>query len=367
LAPKILYFIQLPPPIHGVSSMNKLIFNSDLVNQGIEKELLEIRFSNKLNQLRRLNLRKLIQFFRLVLELSRRINKFRPDFIYFSIMPVGKGFWRDLLFVIVIKTYGIKTIYHLHNRGIARNSKRFLMRRLYQFVFKNSYIIHLSEGLMDREIKSIDIKGIKRFVVPNGVKNKDTEGTRETGIVNLLYLSNLFPQKGIFDLIEMYSELVLNHNKIHLNIVGGFPYSSTHKKVVKRIKELDLESRISLLGPKYGKHKSKEFLKAHLFIFPTSFKQECFPLVVLEAMNYGLPVVASIEGAIPEILEHGQDGFVISLENRSDFIKKIEDLILDPELRETIGNNARKKFLEKYTDEKAESMIREIFVEEILN
>ena len=186
-------------------------------------------------------------------------------------------------------------------------------------------------------------------------------------MVNLLYLSNLFPQKGVFDMIGMFNDLALKYDHIHLNIVGGFPYSTTHKNVVRKINELELESKISLLGPKYGRHKSKEFQKAHLFVFPTSFKQECFPLVILEAMSYGLPVVASSEGAIPEILDNGVNGFVISLDKRAEFITKIEHLIRDHKLRETIGNNARKKFLEKYTDELVEKRMREIFENEILN
>ena len=168
-------------------------------------------------------------------------------------------------------------------------------------------------------------------------------------------------------MIGMFNELVLKYDHIHLNIVGGFPYLTTHSKVIKLIKELGLESRISLLGPKYGKQKSREYQKAHLFVFPTSFQQECFPLVILEAMNFGLPVVASTEGAIPEIIENGIDGFVISMDKRMEFISRIEELIMDQKLRERIGSNARKKFLEKYTDELVEKKVREFFENEILN
>ena len=53
---KILYFIQLPPPVHGVSTINDLIYRSDAINENIDKQLVEIKFSNELGELRRTTL-----------------------------------------------------------------------------------------------------------------------------------------------------------------------------------------------------------------------------------------------------------------------------------------------------------------------
>ena len=345
--------------------MNKLIYNSETINRSITRELLQIRFSDNLNQLRKFNILKLIRMFRLVFDLIQKIRNFRPDFVYFSFMPVGKGLWRDLIFVMVLKVFGIKTIYHLHNKGIARNSRRIFMRNIYRYVFKNSIVIHLSEKLMKNEIDALNIKGIQRFIVPNGIKVMKQNLHNRDGVVNLLYLSNLFPQKGVFEMINMFSELVSRHDNIHLNIVGGFPDVRIQRKVEKKIRERELESHITMVGPKYGKKKIKEFQKAHLFVFPTAFRQECLPLVILEAMNFGLPVVASDEGAIPEIIEDGVDGFVKSLEDHDEFVKTIEKLILDKDLRAKIGAGARLKFRKNFTDKQVETKMAEIFEKEM--
>jgi len=59
----ILYFIQLPPPVHGVSLVNNFVYQNALINENIEKHLLEIKFSDEISELRRTTLRKIIYFF----------------------------------------------------------------------------------------------------------------------------------------------------------------------------------------------------------------------------------------------------------------------------------------------------------------
>ena len=121
---RILYFIQLPPPVHGVSVINHQIFSSDIINKDIDKLLLEIKFSDRFDQLRRLSMNKILKFFRLCLQLITIIIKKKPDWIYFSFMPVGSGFFRDALFVLIMRIFQKKIIFHIHNRGIAVNAKK---------------------------------------------------------------------------------------------------------------------------------------------------------------------------------------------------------------------------------------------------
>ena len=96
---KILYLIQLPPPVHGVSSINEFVYQNARINENMEKHLLEIKFSNDISELRKTTLSKIMHFFKLLLHLRNTLKQINPDYVYFSIMPVGKGFWRDLLFV----------------------------------------------------------------------------------------------------------------------------------------------------------------------------------------------------------------------------------------------------------------------------
>ena len=88
---------------------------------------------------------------------------------------------------------------------------------------------------------------------------------------------------------------------------------------------------------------------ADIFAYPT--RQDAFPLVILEAMNFGLPIISTKEGAIPEIIENGITGFIIEKGDSKDLAAKLEILIENESLRKLLGDAAKEKFLQKYTDE----------------
>jgi len=362
-----LYFIQLPPPVHGVSVINKLIYISQTINLGFETHLLEIRFSNKIDQLRRLNFKKIYEFIRLAVRLIRSIQTIQPNIVYFSFMPVGKGLFRDLFFVIIIKWYKITPVYHLHNKGIARNSDRWIMKKIYQYVFRDSYIIHLSKKLYENEFSNLKLDNVKYRIVPNGIHlREDGKVKRQYQGINLLYLSNLFPQKGIFNLIGIFKNIEKKIPNVVLSIVGGFPYRKTQRQVIELLKENNLEKKIILKGPKYGKNKTFEYNNADIFVFPTSFNQECFPLVILEAMQAGLPIIASDEGAISEIIEDGINGVILKDWTIDSFSERLTELIRDSELQMRLGTNAKKRFMEFYTIHHLDKNMRDFFEEEFL-
>lgn len=364
---KILYFIQLPPPVHGVSIINKQVFESDVINRGIEKFLLEIRFSSRLSQLRRLTFHKILQLIILAFRLARRLNDLCPDFIYFSIMPVGKGFWRDLIFIIIIKLFHVTPVYHLHNKGIEKRSRFLLMKWIYRFVFRNSLVIHLSEKLIEKEIINLGVKNIRTRTIPNGIKKVIIpENRNKPDRFNILYLSNLFPGKGFHELIEVFGKLARGNSDIYLYIVGGFPYLGIRKKIKKQVLKSGLSDRIFIKGPRYDEDKLKIYGEADIFVFPSFFRQECFPLVILEAMQAGLPVITTREGAIPEIIDNETNGIIINQKDNEALEYQINRLINDKNLRYDLGLAAREKFNENFTLEHFEKNMRNFFEQELI-
>ncbi len=76
---RILYFIQLPPPVHGVSVINKIIFNSNKINDGFEKKLIQICFSKDIRNIRRYTPEKLFSLIKLSFKLIQAIIIFKPS------------------------------------------------------------------------------------------------------------------------------------------------------------------------------------------------------------------------------------------------------------------------------------------------
>ncbi|HBF87653.1 MAG TPA: hypothetical protein DDX39_03335 [Bacteroidales bacterium] len=357
---KILYFVQLPPPIHGVSTINQYVFESKIINEDLEKHFLEIKFSNHISELKQFNIAKIFSFIWLYIKILYTLIRVKPEYVYFSLMPIGKGFYRDFLFVILIKLFRCKLIYHLHNSGIADNSKNKYWKFFYTITFNNSNVIMLSNNLLNSEFKNLKLKNTHFFVVNNGVESIEyIERNKSNDELNILFLSNLFPEKGLFILLNVFKNLHQTNSKIRLNIVGD-NYLNEKEKVNNYVHENSLESVVSYHENIYGKDKATFFETADIFAFPSLL--ECFPLVLLEAMQYKLPIVCFDVGGVSEIVENEKNGFVQPLGNESAFQAKLELLISDVQLRIKLGNAARKTFDSKFTKNIFEREMRKVFV-----
>ncbi len=113
-------------------------------------------------------------------------------------------------------------------------------------------------------------------------------------------------------------------------------------------------------GKKYGRDKEAYFLGADMFVFPTYYPNECFPLVLLEAMQHGLPCVSTTEGGIPGIIDEGETGYLTEKHDCQALADKIEHLCLHAEARRSMGDKGRRKFLREFTLGRFEERMAEI-------
>ena len=100
---------------------------------------------------------------------------------------------------------------------------------------------------------------------------------------------------------------------------------------------------------------------ADIFVFPTL--NEAFGLVLLEAMEYGIPCVGTNEGGIKDIIDDGHTGFIVPKGDVQAFVTAIEKLIADSSLCETMGKTGCLKFKQNYT----ESMFEQTMLECLKN
>ena len=84
------------------------------------------------------------------------------------------------------------------------------------------------------------------------------------------------------------------------------------------------------------------------FVLPTRYKNECFPLSILEAMGAGIPVISSNEGAIEEIVDNNKCGQVIDNLSPENLSEALIRYINDPQLAMLHGENAKRKFENNY-------------------
>ena len=100
--------------------------------------------------------------------------------------------------------------------------------------------------------------------------------------------------------------------------------------------------------------------KADIFVFPTYYHNECFPLVLLEAMEHGKACISTNEGGIPDIIKDGENGLIAERQDAESLADCIQRLLDNPELCRQMGENGRKKFHEHFTNEVFEKTMVEV-------
>ena len=116
------------------------------------------------------------------------------------------------------------------------------------------------------------------------------------------------------------------------------------------------------MGPKYGEEKQAILEKADVFVFPTFYENECFPLVLLEAMSHSLPIVTTDEGGIPDIVQDGVSGIICKRQDPVSVADALMLLIKDPALRREMGEAGRKRLENLFTEEMFDNKMKEILL-----
>jgi glycosyltransferase involved in cell wall biosynthesis len=131
-------------------------------------------------------------------------------------------------------------------------------------------------------------------------------------------------------------------------MLAGRPASEKYLAELKSyIKDNGLEKNVRIIGPVYGKEKDRFLKEADLMVFPTN--KDTFPIVNIEAMMWGIPVISSPRGAIPEIIRDGVNGYIVDPNNLPLLVDRVLTLVRDPELRKRMGMEGERLFKENYS------------------
>jgi len=325
----VLFMGRFYPPMHGAAKMNGLYYNVLKKNYKIKK--IKINYSDSIDQIGRFNLKKIFGIFIVFSKLLYQLIVFKPDMIYFEIAPKGLAFFRDSIYVLMCKLFREKILFSLHASGISNGINSEFKKKYYKFIFRKTKIVLLSK-LLYFDIKDIfDKKDV--YFLGNGIEDelsdkesdiifKERKKNRKTRI---LFLSNMIESKGPLDALVVCKKLRGDGLDFECNFVGAWENDETEKKWKKKLEEFELEDSCKYLGPKYGEDKKKILIRTDFLIFPTKYFMECYPLVILEAFMFGIPVLSYDTGAIKEMINEKFLGFVskkCSVSELYDYLKK---------------------------------------------
>jgi len=353
---KFLFILHLPPPVHGASMMGQLIKDSALINNTFEVDYVNLSISQNLNEIEKYGAFKFLRLLKLQVKVLRMLLKKRYDLCYITLTVNGPSFYKDLLIVILLKLFRRKIIYHFHNKGVEEASRLWINRVFFKFTFNNTKSILLSSYLypdIKRYVSESDV-----YYCPNGIplnpyKDSHILEPDEKDVCRLLFFSNMMMQKGVYVLLDTCKLLKYQGVNFECHFVGAWSDIS-EGEFKNEVEKNDLQKYVFAYGGKYGAEKGKFFFNSDIFIFPTYYHNEVFPLVNLEAMQFSLPVISTTEGAISEIVSDGVTGFLVPQRNITALAMKIEELINNVELRKKMGEAGNERYFNNFTLEKFE-------------
>lgn len=176
-----------------------------------------------------------------------------------------------------------------------------------------------------------------------------SEAPEATAFVpDILFMSNLYIDKGPLDLLEVSRRLHTQGIAHRVIFVGGKADAAVDEALARAIAE-DGSGRIDLRGAIYGAQKDALLHSVQIFAFPSYYHFECQPLSVIEAMSHGLAIVASDIAGIPDLIRDGEDGFLIPARDPDALVSGLRKLLLDRGLRERLGRSARERYETLFT------------------
>ena len=227
----------------------------------------------------------------------------------------------------------------------------FLGKRVFQAA---SRIVTRSEWARKSVIEDYDIHPDKVKVIYPGVDvtkltPPEPANRQLQKPFKILFVGNDFKRKGGYDVLEVFLQGFSEEAELHLVTNAPIQCQHPHVYIHKGVKA-------------YTSKWLELYRQADVFIMPTHF--EGFGWVFIEAMAAGLPVIATRINAIPEIVSHGETGFLIQTGDRQELACRIRDLMENPTLRDQMGAKGRKiaekKFNQQIHCQTLEKIFREI-------
>lgn len=266
----------------------------------------------------------------------------------------------------ILSSKGIKIITTLHGTDITLVGADQSFHRVIKFTIeKSDGVTAVSDYLKKRTIREFDIQReiriIYNFIDPERPEQSRGQCEKATfaahGEKVFMHASNFRPVKRVGDVVRIFAQ-VQARIPSKLILIGDGPERLFIQQLVK---ELKLSADVYFLGEQ--DHLEPLFFCADLFLLPS--EQESFGLTALEAMNCGVPVIGSETGGLPEVITHGETGYLYPVGEIKKMAEKSIELLSDPKKHELFKRQARKRATQSFS---ADHIIPqyEAFYEEIL-
>lgn len=349
---KILAVCQTPPPLHGQAVMGKYLVEG--IYDDIEIIHVRMAFSEDLESVGKPGWRKLLVLVQLLGRIVRERFRSGTRVLYYPpASPHLPPVLRDIVILLAVRPLFQKVVFHFHAGGLPgyvsslSGPLGIAARRAYA---RPDLAIVLGDFACG-EVAAFE--PARTVAIPNGIPD---ESKSQPALVEkkdppiLLFVGLVCEEKGVGTLLEACWLLLERGLRVECRIVGEGRSQSEWGAL--RAQAEKTGQSVRFLGRQAGSEKWRHFVEADLFCFPSHYVSEALPVVVAEALMFGLPVVATRWRGIPEMIEDGVSGFLVPTKDPVALADRLEALLSDSSQRSEMSVRARERFEEQFQVEK---------------
>ena len=326
--PVILLMGQTPPPWHGQAVATQILFDHEW--PGFEIHRLRMEFSEEMHEVGRFQWKKIVHLFSLIRE-ARSILTDHPGCLLFY--PPASAKWvpflRDVMFLSAVRHLAGSTVFIFHASGLPVFTNQGPFRRMMaKFAYQRADMALevAREALPPHEMFdastwewspcAIDVPDLERHPRPHG------------SAFTALFVGSLQEGKGVLEIIRTAALLKEQgrESEFRFRIVGKWFSEDFRREITNQCSVQNLESMVELVGQLTGDEKWQAYSKADVFFFPTHYASEATPIVLMEALGAGLPIISTEWAGIPAMLKGCETARLLPVRSPKQYAEAIADL-----------------------------------------
>ena len=347
---KIVVVGQTPPPFGGQAVMIEHLV------KGVYKEMkvyhVRMHFSQDLSDRGKCSFYKIIQLFKVIFEIWRIRICYGVKIIYYPPSSSPRvAVLRDAIILGCTRWIFKDVIFHFHAAGISEELPKYnvVLRKIVYQILKKPRLSITSSQFNPDDATYLD--AYEKIIIPLGIpdanphelrKNKNKEG------LTLLFMGLLNETKGEGYVLEAVRILKERGFDIEFNIAGRFENDEYCESFMRKIRQYELENVVHYCGVVTGKKKQDLFLSSDIMCFPSYFSSESFGIVLLEAMMYQMPIIASRWRGVQSVVDEGCNGYLVDVKNVEQIVVAVEKFYNNRSLIACMGKEGRRVYCERY-------------------
>jgi len=334
--PKIMYISPSLAVKGGISSLIRSYLKSDLADK---YEIISV-YSHVSGS----KIVKIIKALSGLIHTATNLTVYNIDIVHFH----GGGCisaLRKYVYFLLVKLFDCKVIFHVHGGTFPQQYKNLspLYQSLITRLLEQVDLVICLSTYFQKEILAIAPHATVTVLMNSVTVPPLIARNEETGEIRIIYLGLINEKKGIFDLLRVMSQLLEDQENIRL-IIGGV---GDVERMHQEMERLGISRHIEYLGWLQTNERDNLLGTADIVVLPSY--GEGMPMTILEAMSFGIPVVSTRVGGVPDIVIDGETGFLIEPGNLQQLYDKLSRLVRDHALRSNLGAKGRSIIKERHS------------------